>query len=123
MEKIKTRTAGVPIDGRRAAPPDMDHAVRIIEMAKRGYSVSVLSDESYGWYISIGYSPDRLFSNQPEGTTGTLMVSTTHHGEDARLSDDPWPQWVISILSFLKLAAPDNLYVRTGVTTEGATNG
>lgn len=121
--KIKLRTAGVPLDGRRAAPPDMDHAVKIIEMAQRGYHVSAHSDDSYGWYIGIYYSPDRLFSNQPEGTTGTLMVKVMCNGDDARLTDNEWPHWVTHLLVLLKHAAPPTLYVRTGVTIEGEEDG
>lgn len=123
MEKIRLRTSGVPLDGRRAAPPDMDHAVKILDMARRGYTVSASSEETYGWYVGVYYSPDRLFVNQPEGTTSTLMVKTTHHNEDARLTDGDWPEWVTTLLRLLKTAAPPTMYVRTGVTDKEQEDG
>lgn len=121
--KIKLTTAGVPLNGRRPAFPDLDHGTTIIEFARRGYTVGVRSAEAGPWYVSIAHMSGRAFSNQPEDSTETLLVKTMFWNDDARLTDDPWPEWVREIHRYIKLAAPGHMYVRTGIDLEGDTNG
>ena len=120
MEKIKMRTSGLPVDGRRAAPPDMDHAVKILEMTKRGYHVNVSSDDTPWWSVSAYYMPDRVFVNQPEGTTGTLIVKENYGNDNALLYDD-WPDWMMKIIRLIRAAAPDTLHISAGISTDTPT--
>lgn len=115
-QKIKLKIAGLPADGRRAAPADADHAVQVLDLTRRGYRVSAMSDETPWWHVSISRSEGPLFSNQPDGTTDVLFVNTLYANEDARLYDDkPWPEWITTLIRHIERIAPDNIYVRTGV--------
>lgn len=118
-EKITIRTAGLPLSGRKRKL-DSDHVVQILDLTRRGYHLSVMSDETPWWYVSIMRHEGRAFVNQPEHTTDVLFVHTTYANDDARLTDKPYPQWVTTLFRLLEQLSPPTLYIRTGI--KGATD-
>lgn len=120
-EKIELRTSSVKVSRKR--PPDPDHAHQIFDLTRRGYIVTVLSDSSPWWNMSIYRADGPIFVNQPEGTDDVLMVHTYFNGDDARLTDRPWPGWISDLVKHINRIAPSNVYVRTGWTDSGVPDG
>jgi len=123
-DKIRLRTAGVPADARRPAAPDLDHGVKIVDLIQRGYQVNARPDDSI-WSVTFWLAkgtPERpAFINLPEGKYSSLQIRPNKGTEDARLLDEPYPDWLDQIIRMVKLACPDHIHHT--YETEGATNG
>lgn len=121
MEKIRLTTSGLPIDGRRAAAPDMDHAVKILEMTERGYHVAAKCADSIWtvhFYLAKGTEERPAFINLPPGVTSSLQIRPYKGSDDGRLYDDQ-PEWITKLVRLVDTAAPPHIQVLSKEQSDG----
>lgn len=121
MEKIKLTTAGLPLDGRRVAPPDMDHATKILEMTERGYHVAARPQNgiwSISFYMAKGTPEQPAFVNLQPGKYHSLQMRPYKGSDDGRLYDDQ-PDWIAKLCRLLHQAAPPHIQVYQEEQSDG----
>ena len=108
MSKIQLSTSGIKTGG-RLRPVDADHAQEIIKLVQRGYHVnardpnSVWSCSLYLYQTKDGSKP---FVNSSEGATASLQFRPHKGTEDARLLDEPLPEWMTQLRKHIDRLAP-----------------
>ena len=112
-EKIQLRTGAVKLPGNKRKP-DEKHATDIVDHARRGYIVSAADPDTW-WSCSFMYNKGLgllpVFVNQPEGTIDALILRPYKGTEDARLYDEPYPQWMTDLMRLIATVAPTTLYL------------
>lgn len=116
IEKITLFTGPVKVSRKRKV--DHDHAIQVLDLARRGYRVTAKPDVG-PWWVSIDRADGPLFVNQPEGTEDVLFIRPMKGMDDGRLFDEERPEWVSALIKSIRNICPPNIYVRTGYVEEG----
>jgi len=109
MQKIRLRTAGVPLgENLRARQPDLDHANTIHEFGPRYKIITAVNADGGLWTLSIIFHEGAPFSNSPEGTTRTIRFRPHKGMDDGRLYDDQ-PEWIDEVTRLVRATAPEGV--------------
>jgi len=109
VTKVIMHTSGVKIGRKRKV--DVDHAVAVLDHVKRGYVISVREEHgiwSVSYYLFDGKG-DKPFVNSSEGATSSLQTRVHKGTEDARVLDDPFPEWINDLNNHIKRLAPPDM--------------
>ena len=112
--KVKVYTSSIPIS--RSRPVDMDHAVLICDHLRRGYHISVRADHSQwscAYYLFDG-NGGKPFANSGEGMTHSVQFRPHKGTEDARLLDEPYPEWMIKLNRTIARTKPETWEFHAG---------
>ncbi len=120
MTSIILRTGPVKVGRKR--PVDSDHAVSILDLTRRGYTVNAADGETQ-FSVSFLRYPDQAFVNQPAGTDNTMRMHVNYGTENAALYDAPIPDWVKKLDKLIRRVAPATLHISSNMILNGDTNG
>ena len=97
--KIKLTTSGLPVGERTTKRAvDMDHARDIVAFTARGYNVTAV-DEDGVWRLMC------------TGKSDALLVRPYKLSDDARLLDEPYPEWITSLTDMIAKLLPDDRWI------------
>lgn len=123
VSKIIIYTGPVKVSHRRGV--DVDHAVQILDLLRRGYHVSVRDPDSW-WSCSFSRTngtPEKpVFVNQPDGTYHSIQFRPHKGTEDARLLDEAYPEWMNKLIRHIKNICPPEIHLNFN-EYQGASNG